>query len=86
MKLAENRLSLKGKDEMRDIDAYEAQSKRLTAETNAIVDLKSIDDLPGLKGLIQKTLSEMIGDNLNKVEQANEPLLMGGELEAGVGQ
>lgn len=76
-KVAELRLSLKGKDEMRDIDAYDAQSKRLTAETNSIVDLKSIGEVGGLEDLIKKTIGEMFGDSLKEISQANAQELTG---------
>lgn len=70
-KLAEYKLTLKGKEQMRDIEAYEAESKRLTAETNAIVDLKSIEDVGQLKPLIQQTIAEMMGFKLSEVEAPN---------------
>lgn len=76
-KLAENQLKLKGKDEMRDIDVFDAQTRRLVGEGNTIKDLAGT---PGLKaaivGLIRENIQEMLGDrSLQEVEEATKPLL-----------
>lgn len=61
-KIAELRLSLKGKQEARDIQGFEAESKRLTAETNAVVDLNGTAAGAALQGLILKTIESMAPD------------------------
>jgi hypothetical protein len=60
-KLAENRLKLVGKDQMRDIEAYDAETKRITATTNAQLDISRLQDpelLAGLKEIIMQTIQE----------------------------
>jgi len=75
--IAELRLKIKGKEEKRDIDVFEAQSKRLTAETNSIVDMASLDQTGQLQQLIKQTIGQMMGFNLSGVTQANAPDLAG---------
>lgn len=59
-KLAEKNLELKDKGEEHRIWDYEAQSKRLTAETNSIVDMKKMQiELGELMQTILQTLSQM---------------------------
>jgi heme oxygenase len=75
--LAEKQLKLKGKDEMRNIDLFDAQTRRLVGEGNTIKDLAST---PGLQaaivGLIRENIQEMLGDrSLQEVEEATKPLL-----------
>lgn len=75
--LAEKTLKLKGKEEMRDIDVYDAHTRRLVGEGNTISDLAKV---PGLEaaiiGLIRDNIQEMLGDrSLEDVEAANKPLL-----------
>lgn len=63
-KLAEKNLELKDKQEDRNIDSYRAESERLTAETNAIVNLQSSQrELHELMVTIAETLHGMRGDN-----------------------
>ena len=70
-KLAEYKLKLTGKQEMRDIDAYDAESKRLTAETNAIVDLKSINQEDEIKAIIKQTIAEMKASSVTDIGVEN---------------
>ncbi len=73
--LAEKRLKLIGKEQKRDVDAYDAQSKRITALSNAEPELNQTGDVPELKVLIRQTLMEMLGANLPaKIDAADEPL------------
>jgi hypothetical protein len=63
-KLAEKNLELKDKQEDRNIRSYEAESHRLTAETNSIVDLQaSHRELHELMATIAETLHGMRQDN-----------------------
>jgi hypothetical protein len=63
-KLAEKNLELKDKQEDRNIKSYEAESGRLTAETNAIVNLQaSHRELHELMATIAETLHGMRQDN-----------------------
>lgn len=62
-KLAEKNLELKDKQEDRNIRSFEAESHRLTAETNAITDLQgSQRELHALMLTIAETLHGMRGD------------------------
>jgi len=51
--LAEKRLRLIGKEQMRDIDAFDANTRRLTAETNSVVDLKGSPEEQDLHAAIR---------------------------------
>ena len=71
---------------MRDIDEFDARTRRLVGEGNTIKDLAST---PGLEaaivGLIRENISQMLGDrSLEEVEAATRPLLdqAAGEAEA----
>ncbi len=66
-KLAEYRLKLTGKEQMRDIDAYDAESKRITALSNAQPELNRTGDVPELSTLIKQTLAQMLGLDITKV-------------------
>lgn len=75
-KLAEQRLKLIGKDQMRDIEAHEAESKRLTALSNAEPELNQTGQIPGLRVAIEQTIMNMLesGDItalINKTQQEN---------------
>lgn len=62
-KLAEKNLELKDKQEDRNIRSFEAESHRLTAESNAITDLQaSHRELHALMATIAETLHGMRGD------------------------
>lgn len=75
-KLAEKQLRLKGKEELRDIDVFKAQTERMHKEGNTIKDFAGI---PGLEQimipLIRQTLAQMMGFNLQDVVEANKPAL-----------
>lgn len=63
-KLAEKNLELKDRQEERNIQSFDAQSKRLTAEANAIVNLQSSQrELHELMLTIAETLHGMKQDN-----------------------
>lgn len=63
-KLVEQKNKARAGEQKHDVDVYNAESQRLTAETNAIVDLKSINDVGDLEALIKQTISEMMGISL----------------------
>lgn len=73
--LAENKLKLKGKEEARDVQVYEAISKRITAASNSIVDLKAIGDTQGIEALLNQIIAEAMGFDLRDVIEANKPSL-----------
>lgn len=88
-KLAEKNLELKNRDDENEIKAHEADSKRLTAETNSIVDLKEMGlELKELQQSIIKTLNEMqaqsllnVPDRKNADDQATvDPLVEGNDI------
>lgn len=70
--LAEKKLALKSKSEMRDIDVYDAHTRRITGETNAVVDLINTPLGSAILLAIQKTLAEAGRDDLSGVIQANQ--------------
>ncbi len=75
-KLAEKEIDIKGKDEMRDIDAYEAATKRLTAQGNVVEDFAHLD--PKIQDALQRTVMQTLkelGVNLDDVLAANKPVL-----------
>lgn len=74
-KLVENRIRLRGKDELRDIEVADSQNKRLTAETGAVESLVKIGEGHGLKKLVQQTLAEMLGFDPNQIEKANKDVI-----------
>lgn len=75
-KLAENKLKLKGKDERRDIEVFDAETKRLTAEGNVVGDFAKLGlDNEELKRLVRQTVAQMMGFNLQEVTAANEEAL-----------
>ena len=80
--LAEKTLKLKGKEEMRDIDVYTAESDRVSKLTNAVVDLKETPNSDDLQRAIKQVLVEMLGFNLRDVIEANKPTLDQYEGEA----
>ena len=60
------RVALKGKDEMRDIDAFDSETKRLVALKDALP-----MDLEALHALIQQTVRDAIRTTVVPVEVAN---------------
>jgi hypothetical protein len=74
--LARMRLKLTGKDQARDIQAYDAESKRITALSNAQPELAKTGQEGELQQIIRKTVLEMlagqpIGEEVNR-EQAEQ--------------
>lgn len=78
-KLAEYRLKLIGKDQMRDIEAYDSESKRITALSNAQPELNRTGDIPELRALIKQTLQEMLGSDITGTIDAAQRLSQGEE-------
>jgi hypothetical protein len=71
-KLAEKNLELKNRDDENAIRSNEADSKRLTAETNSIVDMKKMGiELRELQVTILQTLKDMRGNSLANVPDRN---------------
>lgn len=75
-KLAEKNIELKNRDDENAIKRHEADSKRLTAETNSIVDLKNSQvEMNKLLQAITETLADMRSDRLteadNTITEAN---------------
>lgn len=74
--LAETKIRLKGRDEKRDIDVYDSQTKRLTAEGNVVSDFAGLGgENEEMKRLIRQTFAQMMGFNLQDVTEANKPAL-----------
>jgi hypothetical protein len=71
MDLAGAKLSARGKDEMRDIDAYEAQTKRLAALQPMLP-----MDAQGLQQIIHQLVGDALQTHLDQITQANAPDLM----------
>ena len=74
-KLAEYRIKVRSKDELRDIEVADAGNKRLTAEAGAVKALVKIGEGHGLKKLVQQTLAEMLGFDPNQIEKANKDVI-----------
>lgn len=76
-KLGESRLKLIGKDNRYDIEAYDAETKRLKDLANAQPELDALGKSEALKPLIQQILSDMANApnivNSVNAEQENEP-------------
>jgi hypothetical protein len=71
-KLAEKNLELKNRDDENAIRRNEADSKRLTAETNSIVDMAKMGrELKELQMAILQTLRDMGSDSLANVPDTN---------------
>ncbi len=68
-KLAEAQVKLKGKDELREIEVYDAETRRLTAEGNAVTDLAQINETGPLRRLIEETIAQMLGYSIDDVER-----------------
>ena len=71
-KLADAKIKLKGKDELRDIEVEDATTRRLTAEAGAVQALASINELGGLKKLIEQTVAQMLGFTPDQITAANK--------------
>jgi hypothetical protein len=64
---ARDTLKLAGKDQMRDIDAYEAETKRIGAMADMLP-----TDAEGMKQLIQQLVKEAMGTSLKPILDANK--------------
>lgn len=74
-KLAEKNLELKNKEEENSVKRFEADSHRLTAETNSIVDLKKSQiELHELMVTITQTLNDMKNDNMDRESDRSNPV------------
>jgi hypothetical protein len=78
-RLAEERLRIKGKDAKDDIAIYDAETRRLTGVTNAVVDAAKSGDLRPLRAVMQQVLSQMLGFNVAQVVDAGQEQLGGPE-------
>jgi hypothetical protein len=80
-KLADARMKSKGKEELRDIEAYDADTRRLTATGNVVSDFIQAGEGGILKPLIEKVVAETLGFSLDEVEEANRDVLEAKEAE-----
>lgn len=71
VKLTEKQIKLVGKDAMRDIDTYDAITRRITAISNAEPELGE----DKIRPVVAQTLAEMLGFNLEDVAEAMKPTL-----------
>lgn len=79
-KMAELQLRLKGKEEMRDIQAHEADTKRLAAAGNVVRDFHELGgegDTQILEQMVRKIMLQMLNpkNDLDDVREANKPTL-----------
>jgi hypothetical protein len=86
--LSEAQVKLKGqteearhKEELRQIEVYDAQTRRLTAEGNAVSDLAQINETGPLRRLIEQTVGQMLGFSLEDIERAKNEALEASEGE-----
>lgn len=82
-KLAEAKIKEKTREEKRDIEAMDADTRRLTAEAGAVESLAAIGEGGGLKVLIRETIADMLGFTPDQIEQANAQALMEGGVGGG---
>ena len=72
-KLAEKTIALKGKDEMRDIEVYEAHTKRLKEEGNVVSNLIELGHGKAeLDNLLDKTIHDMHMDHIDQIQEDNQ--------------
>jgi hypothetical protein len=75
-KLAEKQIALKGKDEKRDVDAFRAQTDRLTAEGNVVSNLIELGHGKAeLDNLLDKTVHDMNMDHIDQIQEDNQQTL-----------
>jgi Phage P22-like portal protein len=67
---AKDKLKLVGKDELRDIEVYDAHTKRIAAEAKLLP-----TDPEGLRQMIAKMVQESLADGMQSVIDANKPEL-----------
>lgn len=69
-KMAELNIKLRGRDELRDIEVYDAQTRRLAGVGNTVTDIAALGlSKETLEQVVRKTLHDMIGFDLSEVEQ-----------------
>ncbi|MDE2468814.1 MAG: hypothetical protein KGL35_08735, partial [Bradyrhizobium sp.] len=73
--LADVRMKLRGKDELRDIEAENAKSKRLVDEAHAAKEIVELGEGHGLKKLVQQTIAELLGFDPDQIERANKDVI-----------
>ncbi len=78
-KLAEAQVKIKGKEdeskhkeELREVERFDAQTRRLAAEGNTVSDLAQISETGPLRRLIEKTIADMMGYSEDELEQAKQ--------------
>lgn len=71
-KLAEARIAKRGKDELRDIEVFDAETRRLTAEASAAEGMIKIREGGILARLVEEQLARLLGFSLADVERANK--------------
>lgn len=72
-KLAETKISLKGKSEKRDVDAFRAQTERLHAEGEVATDFHEAGlSHAALELETHKTLHDMTMDHIGAIQEANQ--------------
>lgn len=67
-KVTEKQLEIKGKDAQRDVDIYDAITKRIAAISNAQPELGENE----IKPVVAQTLAEMLGFDISKTEGTEE--------------
>jgi hypothetical protein len=71
---AKDKLKLVGKAEMRDIDAYEAETKRMAA-------LKDLASDPEFQQVVQQLIADALATHITAIQQANEDDLQSQTIE-----
>lgn len=72
-KLAESKIAVKGHAEQRDVDVYDAKTRRLTAEGNVVRDFKELGIAENeLERDVHQTLHDMSMDHIDRIVEANQ--------------
>ena len=74
-RLAVERLKLKGKDQMRDLDAYDSETRRITAEGSAAKGMVELDLTGGFRKLVLDTMAQAMGWSPDEIEKANKSVI-----------
>lgn len=83
-KLAEYRIKLKGKDELRDIEASDAENRRFDSLVSAIKELHGMNLSENEFGhQLMKTLHDMDQTELTNIQAANKDAISGGDNGGG---
>jgi hypothetical protein len=72
----------KEKGELREIEVYDAQTRRLTAEGNTVSDFAQIGETGILQRLVEQTVAQMLGYSIEDVEEARRQNAQEGQDEA----